>query len=68
MDHRHLISGLVHMLETGPQSTIYNQHRRWWRRRFWRDMLAGVAEAGRAAEAAAPDLTYIRDAQLGARR
>ena len=64
-------SGIVHVLKSGgrwrdcpeaygPHTTVYNRYNRWSRRGFWRAMLAALAEAGRIAETAALDSSYVK--------
>ena len=43
-----------------PSTTVYNRFNRWSRRGFWRTMLAALAKAGWAGDAAALDSTYVR--------
>jgi len=70
-DDRRIISGILHILTSGcrwrdcpaaygPRTTVYNRFNRWSRRGFWRAMLAALAKAGWAGEAAAIDATYIK--------
>jgi transposase len=71
VDDRRVISGIVHVLQTGgrwrdcpdaygPHTIVYNRYNRWSRRGFWRAMLAALAEAGWVAETAALDSTYVK--------
>jgi transposase len=70
-EDRRIISGILHVLtcgcrwrdcpsEYGPRTTVYNRFNRWSRRGFWRAMLADLAKAGWAGEAAAIDATYVK--------
>ena len=70
-DDRRIISGILHVITAGcrwcdcpdaygPSTTIYNRFNRWSRRGFWRAMLAALAKAGWAGDAAALDSTYVR--------
>ena len=70
-DDRQIISGILHVIiagcrwcdcpaEYGPPTTVYNRFNRWSRRGFWRAMLAALAKAGWAGDAAALDSTYVR--------
>ena len=70
-DDRRIISGILHVLisgcrwcdcpaDYGPPTTVYNRFNRWSRRGFWRAMLAALAKAGWAGDAAALDSTYVR--------
>ncbi|MBO1022693.1 transposase, partial [Methylobacterium sp. SD274] len=65
-----IISRILHVLtsgyrwrdcrvEYGPRTTIYNRFNRWYRRGSWRAMLASLAKAGWAGDAAAIDSTYV---------
>lgn len=77
-DNRRIISGTVHVLRPGcrwrdclaepgpPATTVYNRFNRRSRRDFRRARPAALAEAGRIAEVAALDTTYVR-APLGIR-
>ena len=71
VDDRRVISGIVHMLRIGarwrdcpaaygPRTTVYNRFNRWSRRGFWKAMLAALARAGWAGDAAALDCSYVR--------
>lgn len=55
VDDRRIISGIVHVLETGcrwrdcpaeygPFTTVYNRFARWSRRSFWPKILAALAD------------------------
>ncbi|MGA4555324.1 IS5-like element ISMpo7 family transposase [Methylorubrum aminovorans] len=70
-DDRRIISGILHVITAGcrwcdcpdtygPSTTVYNRFNRWSRRGFWRAMLAALAKAGWAGDAAALDSTYVR--------
>ena len=70
-EDRQVISGILHVLtsgcrwrdgpsEYGPRTTVYNRFNRWSRRGFWKAMLAALAKAGWAGDAAAIDSTYVR--------
>jgi transposase len=70
-EDRQVISGILHVLtsgcrwrdcpsEYGARSTVYNRFNRWSRRGFWKAMLAALAKAGWAGDAAAIDSTYVR--------
>ncbi|MFC6776920.1 IS5 family transposase [Methylobacterium gregans] len=70
-DDRRIISGILHVISAGcrscdcpdtygPSTTVYNRFNRWSRRGFWRAMLAALAKAGWAGDAAALDSTYVR--------
>lgn len=70
-DDRQIISGILHVITAGcrwcdwpdaygPSTTVYNRFNRWSRRGFWRAMLAALAKAGWAGDAAALDSTYVR--------
>jgi transposase len=70
-DDRQIISGILHVLtsgcrwrdcpaEYGPRTTVDNRFNRWSRRGFWKAMLADLAKAGWAGDAAALDSTYVR--------
>ncbi|WP_232632061.1 IS5-like element ISMpo7 family transposase, partial [Methylobacterium sp. Leaf118] len=70
-DDRRIISGILHVITAGcrwcdcpdtygPSTTVYNRFNRWSRRSFWRAMLAALAKAGWAGDAAALDSTYVR--------
>jgi transposase len=70
-EDRQVLSGILHVLtsgcrwrdcpsEYGPRTTVYNRFNRWSRRGFWKAMLAALAEAGWAGDAAAIDSTYVR--------
>jgi transposase len=67
-EDRQVIAGILPVLtsgcrwrdcpsEYGPRTTVYN---RWSRRGFWKAMLAALAKAGWAGDAAAIDSTYVR--------
>ena len=67
-EDRQVIAGILHVLtsgcrwrdcpsEYGPRTTVYN---RWSPRGFWKAMLAALAKAGWAGDAAAIDSTYVR--------
>jgi len=70
-DDRQIISGILHVLTSGcrwrdcptaygPRTTVYNRFNRWSRRGFWKAMLAALAKAGWAGDAAALDSSYVR--------
>ncbi len=70
-DDRQVISGILHVLSFGrhwrdcpavyvKRTTVYNRFNRWSPRGFWRVMLAALAKAGWAGDAAAIDSTYVR--------
>ncbi len=70
-DDRQNISGILHVLTSGcrwrdcpaayrPRTTVYNRFNRWSRRGFWTAMLAALAKAGWAGDAAALDSSYVR--------
>jgi len=70
-EDRRIISGILHVLTSGcrwrdcpsaygPRTTVYNRFNRRSRRGFWKAMLAALAEAGWAGEAAAIDATYVK--------
>ena len=70
-EDRRVISGILHVLTSGcrwrdcpsaygPRTTVYNRFNRWSRRGFWKAMLAALAKAGWAGDAAAIDSTYVR--------
>jgi transposase len=70
-DDRQIISGILHVLTSGcrwrdcpatygPRITVYNRFNRWSRRGFWKAMLAALAKAGWAGDAAALDSSYVR--------
>ena len=70
-DDRQVISGILHVLTAGcrwcdcpaaygPPTIVYNRFNRWSRRGFWRAMLAALAKAGWAGDAAALDSTYVK--------
>src|SRR5919202_1158336 len=70
-DDRQIISGILHVVTSGcrwrdcpaaygPRTTVYNRFNRWSRRGFWKAMLAALAKAGWAGDAAALDSSYVR--------
>src|SRR5829696_9658316 len=70
-EDRQVLSGILHVLTSGcrwrdcpsaygPRTTVYNRFNRWSRRGFWKAMLAALAKAGWAGDAAAIDSTYVR--------
>ena len=70
-DDRQVISGILHVLTSGcrwrdcppaygKRTTVYNRFNRWSRRGFWKAMLADLAKAGWAGDAAAIDSTYVK--------
>ncbi len=70
-DDREVKSGILHVRTAGcrwcdcpaaygPSTTVYNRFNRWSHRDFWRAMLAALAKAGWAGDAAALDSTYVR--------
>ena len=70
-EDRQVISGILHVLTSGcrwrdcpsaygARTTVYNRVNRWSRRGFWKAMLAALAKAGWAGDAAAIDSTYVR--------
>ena len=70
-EDRQVIAGILHVLtsgcrwrdcpsEYGPRTSVYNRFNRWSRRGFWKAMLAALAKAGWAGDAAAIDSTYVR--------
>ena len=84
-DDRQVISGILHVLRSGcrwrdcpaaygKRTTVYDYFNRWSRRGFWKAMLADLAKAGWAGDAAAIDGTYVKAHRLahggrgGARR
>lgn len=70
-EDRQIISGILNVLTSGcrrrdcpaaygKRTTVYNRFNRWSRRGFWTAMLAALAKAGWAGDAAAIDSTYVR--------
>jgi transposase len=70
-DDRQIISGILQVLTSGcrwrdcpaaygPRTTVYNRFDRWSRRGFWKAILAALAKAGWADDAAALDSSYVR--------
>ncbi len=70
-DDQRIISGILHVLTSGgrwrdcpaafgPHTTVYNRFNRWSRRGLWKAMLAALAKAGWAGDAAALDSSYVR--------
>ena len=71
VDDRRVISGIIHVLETGcrwcdcpkdygPSTTVYNRFNRWSRRRFWSDLLDALAASGAVTKSTAIDSTYVK--------
>lgn len=65
---RRVISGIIHVLETGcrwfdcppeygPATTIYN---RWSRKRFWTDFVDALATSGAVTKSTSIDSTYVK--------
>lgn len=70
-DDCQIISGILHMLTSGcrwcdcpaaygSRTTVYNQFNGWPRCGCWKAMLADLAKAGWAGDAAALDTSYVR--------
>jgi transposase len=71
VDDRRVISGILHVLETGcrwrdcpgeygPHTTVYNRFNRWSRRRVWRDILEALVATGMLTDSTAVDSTYVK--------
>ncbi len=71
LDDRRILPSIVQVLKSesrwqdcpdayGLPTTVYNRFNRWSRRGFWRAMLAAVAEAGWAAEAATLERSHVK--------
>ena len=71
VDDRRIISGIVHVLQSGcrwrdcpceygPYTTVYNRFNRWSRRRIWQRVYATLVEAGRVGGTVALDSTYVK--------
>jgi len=70
-DDRRIISGIVHMLQSGarwrdcppeygPYTTIYNRFNRWAKRGRWTAIFAALAKAGKDAVTLSLDSTSIK--------
>jgi len=70
-DDRRVISGIVHMLQSGgrwrdcppeygPYTTIYNRFNRWAKRGRWQEIFQALTELGRDAVALSLDSTSIK--------
>jgi transposase len=70
-DDRRIISGIIHMLQSGarwrdcppeygPYTTIYNRFNRWSKRGRWRTIFEALAKLGRNAVALSLDSTSIK--------
>lgn len=59
-DDRRVSSGILHVLNSGCRTTVYNRSNRWSRRGFWRAMLTALAKAGWSGEAAAINATCVK--------
>ena len=70
-DDRRIISGIVHMLQSGarwrdcppeygPYTTIYNRFNRWAKRGRWGAIFAALAKAGKDAVTLSLDSTAIK--------
>ena len=71
VDDRRVLSGILHVLKTGcrwcdcpaeygPHTTVYNRFNRWSRRRFWTGLLDAFASAGRLAQSASIDSSFVK--------
>lgn len=71
VDDRRVISGIVHMLQSGgrwadcpgeygPATTIYNRWNRWSRRGLWRRLLDALSVRRAIDELAMLDSTYVK--------
>ena len=71
VDDRRVISGIIHVLkvgcrwcdcpeEYGPSTTIYNRFNRWSRKRFWIDLVEGLAICGAVTKSTSIDSTYVK--------
>ena len=71
VDDRRIISGIVHVLQSGcrwrdcpseygPYTTVYNRFNRWSRRRIWQRIYATLVEAGRVGGTVALDSIYVK--------
>jgi transposase len=70
-DDRRVISGIIHMLQSGarwrdcpheygPYTTIYNRFNRWSKRGRWRSIFEALAKLGKDAVALSLDSTSIK--------
>jgi len=70
-DDRRVISGIVHMLQSGgrwrdcppeygPYTTIYNRFNRWAKRGRWQEIFQALARLGRDAVALSLDSTSVK--------
>ncbi len=71
VDDRRIISGVIHMLQSGgrwrdcpreygPHTTIYNRFNRWSKRGRWRVIFEALAKLGKDAVALSLDSTSIK--------
>jgi len=71
VDDRRVISGIIHVLQSGcrwrdcpkeygPYTTVYNRFNRWSRRGLWQRLFAALAASGAAPEGVAIDSSYIK--------
>src|SRR4051794_4568432 len=70
-DDRRIISGIIHMLQSGarwrdcppeygPYTTIYNRFARWARRGIWENLFRELAGNGRSTETQMIDSTHVK--------
>ena len=70
-DDKRVISGIIHVLKTGcrwcncppeydPSRMIYNRFYRWYRRRFWTDLVEALATSGAVTKSAAIVSTCVK--------
>ena len=70
-DDRRIISGIVHVLQSGcrwrdcpsdygPYTTVYNRFNRWSRRGIWQRIYRTVVDQGRIGGTVALDSTYVK--------
>jgi transposase len=71
VDDRRVISGIVHVLQSGcrwrdcpvdygPYTTVYNRFNRWSRRRIWQRIYQTLVDQGRIGGTVALDSTYVK--------
>ena len=71
VDDRRIISGIVHVLQSGcrwrdcpgdygPYTTVYNRFNRWSRRQIWQRIYRTLVDQGRIGGTVALDSTYVK--------
>lgn len=71
VDDRRVISGIIHVLQSGcrwrdcppaygPYTTIYNRFNRWSRRGLWQGLFAALVAGGAVPQGLAIDSSYVK--------